>query len=95
MRPMYEAHGNGGLPVMREAQVVAELPQESHAQALAEAGKVMEEMLGINMKRAIRTGQPVHLAFGLTRNQAKQHSDARLLLADGGSLSLALTSSFR
>lgn len=88
-RPNYEALDGQGLPYIRQARVVGELPTPSdRLVALASASKTLAGRLHLQLHQSIRFGTAVHLAFGLTRQQAKQHSEAKLLLTRGDDISL-------
>lgn len=88
-RPDYEALDGQGLPYVRPARVVGELPSpEERFVALESATQEVAKLLQINAQRRIPFGGPVFVAFGLTRPQAKNHAQAQLLLTTGDSLSL-------
>lgn len=88
-RPDYEALNVQGLPYVRTARVVAELPTpEARSTALNSATQEIAERLQAAAQRKIGFGTPVFVAFGLTRPQAKVHEQAKLLLTMGGDLPL-------
>lgn len=88
-RPEYEALDGNGLPHIREARVVHELPTpEARGDALRSATQSIAQLLQITARRTIPFGAPVFVAFGLTRPQAKAHKLAQLLLTKGEDLSL-------
>lgn len=87
-RPEFE-DDSSGLPRIRAARVIAELPTpESRAAALDSATHAVAKKLQAAAQRRIGFGTPVHVAFGLTRQQAKNHPAAALLLTIGSNLSL-------
>ncbi len=89
IRPDYEALDAQGLPYLRAAKTVGELPTpESRAAALAEASQALGDKLGLTVHKTISFGAPTHLAFNMTRAQAKNHAQASLLLTKGEGLSL-------
>jgi hypothetical protein len=88
-RPDYEALDGQGLPYVRTAKIVGELPTpECRTAALKEASEALGRKLGLKVHRTISFGTPSHLAFNMTRPQAKNHAEARLLLTKGEDLSL-------
>ena len=87
-RPLYEALDRQGLPYMRPAKVIGELPTADVAAATDSATQQIAKMLNMSAVRCIQYGAPVFVAFGLTRNQAKQHSLADLLLTRGDEVPL-------
>lgn len=88
-RPNYEALNVQGLPYIRPARVVAELPTPgARGIALASATQEIAKRLQAVAQRRIGFGTPVFVAFGLTRPQARVHEHANLLLTTGGELSL-------
>lgn len=90
-RPDYEALDAAGLPFVRPAKIIAELPTpEVRAAALDSATQSVAKQLNSVAQRRIGFGTPVHVAFGMTRQQAKNHPQAKLLLTLGESLSLDL-----
>lgn len=85
----YEALDGTGLPYMRDARVIDELPTpEMRLQACAEATAEIGKLLGLKPTRRIPYGAPIYEAFGLTRPQAKAHPKAALLLQFGCALDL-------
>jgi len=87
--PEYEALGGQGLPYVRAAQSIGELPTpDARSSALESATLEIARSLGTSAQRRIGFGTPVHVAFGLTRQQAKNHDDAKLLLLKGEALPL-------
>lgn len=88
-RPDYEALNGQGLPYIRPARIVGELPTpEARLAALDSATHAIAKRLGITALRRIGFGSPVHVAFGLTRPQARNHAMASLLLTAGDDISL-------
>ena len=75
----YEGLDENGSPIMREARAIGELPYESRLQACIEATHGISVALGMKPVRAILFGAPVYEAFGLTRQEAKAHEEAKLL----------------
>ena len=89
MRPDYEALDANGFPYIRKARIIGELPNaKDRLQALSTATPKVAAALGIKAKKTINFGTPVHMAFGLTRQQAKHHALSALLLTTGENLSL-------
>jgi len=89
-RPQYEALDKIGLPYIRPARVVGELPTPGdRLSALAEATTAIAEKTGLTAIKAIPFGAPVFSAFaGMTRPKAKHHVDSKLLLTMGDDVSL-------
>ena len=95
-RPQYEALNSQGFPYMRLAQVIDELATpEERITALKEAGAEISDLLQLPLLKPINYGTPAHLAFGLTRNQAKAHAQVKLLLTHGCDVPLQFTESWR
>ena len=86
--PDYEALDKSGLPYIRAAKQISELPLEMRSAALESATMEISRRLGLNAIRQISFGVPVHVAFGMTRPQAKNHEAHGLLLTAGGDLDL-------
>jgi hypothetical protein len=88
-RPDFEALDRNGLPHVRPARVIAELASpEARNAALDSATHAVARRLEAVAQRCIGFGTPVHVAFGMTRQQAKNHASASLLLTIGSELSL-------
>lgn len=87
-RPTIDAFDKSGIPETRKAATISELPIGLRDEALESATEALARHLQLAVQRRIGYGTPVHLAFGLTRNQAKMHPGVKLLLSDGGALSL-------
>lgn len=88
-RPHYEAANSQGLPYIRLAKIVGELPNsDDRLRALDSATQQVARLLNSVATRRIPFGAPVFVAFGLTRPQAKNHAQATLLLTRGQDLSL-------
>ena len=88
-RPYYEALDAQGLPYIRPARVAGELPTPSdRSAALEEASHELSQRFGKKLDKCIGFGTPVHLAFNMSRAQAKNHPDEALLLSKGAALSL-------
>jgi len=88
-RPAFEALDAQGLPYLRPAMIVAELPSpEARAAALNEACAALAAELGLKAHKAISPSNPLHLAFNMTRAQARNHKHAQLLLISAANLPL-------
>ena len=88
-RPDYEALDGRGLPHIRQAKFVGELPTpNARMAALDSATLEVAKVLNTTAVRRIPFGGPVFIAFGFTRPQAKNHPKAKLLLTAGDDLSL-------
>ena len=88
-RPDYEALDGHGLPHVRQAKIVGELPTpNARMAALDSATLEVAKVLNTTAARRIPFGGPVFVAFGFTRQQAKNHHEAKLLLTAGDDLSL-------
>jgi hypothetical protein len=88
-RPKYEALDGRGLPYIRLARIVGELPSlEARRSALNSAILEIAKRLQSLATHQIGFGTPVFITFGLTRPQAKVHEQAKLLLTMGCDLSL-------
>lgn len=85
----YEALDDTGKPVMRCSLVIGELPNEQRHTACAEAASGIGQLLGLVPVRAIPFGAPVYEAFGLSRPEAKAHTQSKLLLTLGHDVALA------
>lgn len=86
---LYEALDSTGKPMVREAKVIGELPLEDRQGACVDAAKGIGESIGLTPVRTVPFGAPVYEAFGLTRPQAKAHSQAELLLKLGHQVPLS------
>lgn len=93
-RPNFEALDRTGLPLIREAKTIGELPPPNAPQALQEATETIATRLGVPSHHPIALGTPVHLAFKMTRAQSKNHPQAKLLLLSGSEVSLDLCPSY-
>ena len=94
-RPDYEATDSLGIPYIRKANLIGELPDlAARASALQEATATLAKILGLTAKSAVKFGTPVFCAFGLNRNVAKRHPHSTLLLKQGHELSLDLCASY-
>ena len=90
-RPIFDGADGQGIPMSRPAKVVGELPTAAdQAAAFASALSTLGKQLGLKLVNEIRLGTPIHLAFGLSRQQAKQHELAQALLSRGDDVSLDL-----
>ena len=80
----YEGLDSNGYPVMREAQVIGELPTpEIRGQACDDAAAEIGRLLGLKAERRVPFGAPVYEAFGMRRPDAKKHAESALLLKMG------------
>lgn len=82
-RPIVEALDSQGLPCLRAAMTVSDLPHEERGHALQSCGPMLSQAIGAPIVSQLRYGTPVHLAFGMTRAQAKNHPQKKLLLTSG------------
>lgn len=89
-RPPYEATDSTGLPFTRTAQTVGELPVADRLRALDSATQSVARLLEMSAVRRISFGTPVFVSFGISRNQAKVHPHAKLMLTNGCDLGLEL-----
>lgn len=87
-RPDYLALDGQGLEITRKARVIGELPHQDRAPACAEAAAFIAKKLGMNAPTRLNFGTPVFTAFKLTRPQAKNREQAKLLLTQGHQVSL-------
>ncbi len=88
-RPDYLALDSQGLEYLRKAREISELPtREDRLAACVEAAAEIARQLGVAAPPAIKFGVPVFQSFGMTRPQAKNHPNAKLLLTPGADLSL-------
>lgn len=69
---------------------VGELPVEDRLHALESATQSVARMLELPASRRISFGTPVFVSFGISRNQAKVHPQAKLMLTNGCDLGLDL-----
>lgn len=89
VRPDVEALDGHGLPYVRQAKIVGELPTPNARLAALDSGTLEgAKILNLAAVRRIPFGGPVFIAFGITRPQAKNHPKAQLLLTTGYDLSL-------
>ena len=80
----YEGLDGQGYPMMRDAQVIGELPTlEMRAQALAEAASAIGARLQLPVVRPVPFGAPVYEAFGMRRPDVKRHPESCLLMVRG------------
>lgn len=95
LRPDYEATDSLGIPFIRKANLIGELPDlAARASALQEATATLAKILGLTAKATVKFGTPVFCAFDLNRNFAKRHQHSVLLLKQGGELPLDLCESY-
>lgn len=96
IRPQYEALDAQGLPYLRAAQVVGELPTPGdRLAALVEATASIAKKTGLNAVKPIPFGAPVFTAFdGMNRPKAKHHVESKLLLTMGDDVDLAYCKSY-
>ncbi|MDO9236193.1 MAG: hypothetical protein Q7U28_09210 [Aquabacterium sp.] len=96
IRPQYEALDVQGLPYLRLARVVGELPTpDVRLAALVEATAAIAEKTGLNVVKRIPFGAPVFTAFeGMNRPKAKHHVEFQLLLTMGDEVSLDYCQSY-
>ena len=88
-RPEYEALDSRGLPYIRPAQVIGELPLADRKNALEAATAAIATKTGLSASKTIPFGAPVFIAFaGMNRPKAKHHPDSALLLTMGDDVSL-------
>lgn len=87
-RPDYVALDAQGAEVKRKAMVIGDLPHQDRGPACVEAAAFIAQQLGMNAPERIHFGTPVFTAFKLTRPQAKNHEQAKLLLTHGHEVSL-------
>ena len=104
MKNPYEALDLAGLPYLREAITIHELPVDQRKQALDKMGKVIEKEVGMRYceKFTVRSGSyglcfgiPLYEHFAITRNQAKDHPKSYLLLRYCQDLPLALLNEYK
>ena len=89
MWPIVECLDSVGRPYLRPARVVGELlDREQRITALEMATLNVARELGLTAVRRIGAGVPTHVAFGLTRPQAKAHAARKLLMTAGTDLPL-------
>lgn len=90
-RPLFEGEDSMGLPETRPAQTIGELPAgEEQERALQAATQALASRLQASVHQRLSLDRPVHVALGLTRNQAKVHPEVAILLMQGRDLSLDL-----
>ena len=88
--PDYEALDGQGLPYVRPAQCICELPTpQERGRALESATMEIARVLNSVAQRRIGFGTPVHIAFGMTRQAAKNHAHAKILLMKGDAVPLS------
>lgn len=97
-RTTIEALDAHGYPYMREARTVCELPSVADRRhALASAASVIESIVGLECiargdpgQKVLWYGVPVYRSFGLRLSEAKNHSEAGILLLPACDLPLSL-----
>jgi hypothetical protein len=88
-RPDYEALDGQGLPYVRAAKIVGELPTpECMMAALNEASEALARKLGLTAHKTISFGAPVHLAVQPDQ-AASEESCGRAAAAHHGRQSVA------
>ncbi len=93
--PDYEALDGRGLPYVRPAQCIGELPTpDERGRALEAATYEIARTLNTVAQRRVGFGTPVHVAFGMTRQAAKNHPQAKLLLLKGDAVPLSVCGCF-
>ena len=94
-RPAYIALDNSGLEYTREAMKISELPQEMQNPALQEATARIAEKVELTPIKTIQLESPVFNCFaGMSRQKAKNHMLAWLLLQKGSEVSLSYCDSY-
>jgi hypothetical protein len=93
-RPDYLALDNHGLEYKRSAAVIGELPHQEVAKACKEAAGAISKLLGTQAPESLKFGLPVFASFKMTRQQAKHHAQAALLLSPAHAVSLAYCPSY-
>lgn len=95
-RPMYEALDAQGLPYLRPALTIGELPTPAERlTALVEATSGIAAKVGLQPVGVLKFALPVFTAFeGMTRAKAKHYPDEKLLLTQGCDVSLDFCASF-
>ena len=93
-RPDYEALDDIGLPYVRKARIIDELPLEMKDTAAIEATASIAKLIGVEAQGRIKHAPPVFMAFGINRNIAKRHVHAKVLLLPGGDVPLDFCPSF-
>lgn len=95
-RPVYEALDERGLPHVREAKVVGELPTpEQRRAALLESASEIALIVGIPQICEVKFGSLVFRAFsGMSYRQARAHASAEILLVRGDDVPLYFCPSF-
>jgi hypothetical protein len=95
-RPEYIALDSQGIEYTRKAIAIHELPTvEERLNASVEAAVEVSRQLGLPCPKQIKLGVPVFQSFGMTRPQAKNHLQSKLLLTPGSDLSLDLCISYQ
>lgn len=94
MQELYEALDKDGLPYMRNARIISELPWAMRRGALDTVLPVVSQTVGIAASQHISFGVPVYPAFGLNAKEAQKHTRASLLMLSGGDISLDIVPGF-
>lgn len=85
----YEALDTQGRPYHRRPKCVDELPsQEMKMRALSEITTRLEDQLALVAFKNIAFGEPVYVAFGMSKPQAVANGASKLLLTRGCDISL-------
>lgn len=89
-RPIYEALDAQGLPNLRPALTIGELPTSEERQAaLVEATPAVADKVGMQPVGVLKFALPVFSVFeGMTRAKSKHHPEEKLLLTQGSDVSL-------
>ena len=94
-RPMYEALDAQGLPYLRPALTIGELPTpDERKAALVEATSGIAAKVGMQPVGVLKFALPVFSAFDMTRAKSKHYPDEKLLLTQGCDVSLDFCASF-
>ena len=95
-RPEYIALDSQGIEYTRKAIAIYELPtMEERMNACIEAAVEVSRQLGLPCPKQIKFGVPVFQSYGMTRQQAKNHPQSKLLLTPGSDLSLDFCVSYK
>tara|TARA_R110001592_G_scaffold47952_5_gene151526 strand:+ start:2452 stop:2742 length:291 start_codon:yes stop_codon:yes gene_type:complete len=87
-RPLYEALDKQGMPYIRPAKTVGELPHSHCRAALDKAIESLSDTVRLTHTKPLAYGMPVYHSFGLNHREAARHIHAKLLMTKACDLNL-------
>jgi hypothetical protein len=86
MTYLYEALDGQGLPYLRPARIIDELPHGQRLFNMHKASQALAAKIELKLVQPAHYGRPVYHAFGLNLAAAKKHKHSALLLLLGSDL---------